>query len=117
CPEPSVTVTTSVYVPSATPRESHIARAVHVSGSLVRAEPVAVPTGVVAASAETSVQVAVPAPSPVRTSTLSAIDPLKVPAPGALVMSTGMEVAAIHVAVAACVFDVSGPVDSTGTTL
>ncbi len=117
CPEPSATVTTSVYSPSFTTRESQTVRAVQVSGSVASGEPLAVPTCLTVPFWLVIDHVAVPAPSPDRVSTLNATEPLKVPDDGCALKSTGFDVAATHDAVAACACVVSGPELSTGTML
>src|SRR5260370_37550352 len=63
-----------------------------------------------------TVHVAVPAPSPVRASTLSATDPLSVPDAGCDWSKTGLEVTAAHVTLAGCRWGVSAPDASIGKT-
>jgi hypothetical protein len=117
CPDPSATVTTSEYSPSATPCESQTVRADQVSGSDAWGAPVAVPTCVTVPLGPVIDHVAVPAPSPVRASTLNATDPLNVLDAGSVASTTGLDVAAVQVALAVWACVVSGPPARTGTML
>lgn len=104
-------------MPSATALEFHVVCADHVSGSDAVGTADAVPICVVAPAPLVTDHEALPAPSPVRTVALSASDPPTVPLEGADWTTTGLDVAATHVALALAPCEVLGPDARTGTTL